>query len=912
MILKGNSRGHAKDLALHLMNDENENVEIHAMRGFISRDLMGAFHELYAISRGTRCDQFMYSLSLNPPPHEEVSVADFEDAIEKAEQRLGLQGQARAIVFHEKQGRRHCHVVWSRIDLETMKAKQMSFDHEKLMILSRELFLHHGWEMPRGFQNKQEHDPLNYTHSEYQHAKRLGKNAAEIKRNIRAAWLASDCRQSLEFALSEKGYFLARGDRRGFVVIDRQGEIYSLPRYAGVKTKEVRERLGDEHKLPSVDDILRLLEEKQQKQDKPEQKLKISTPDEALQLISTYHASFTTKVMDQTLKPIILNEETRHLIIRDVLRHHTLVKIGERNGQAVFATQEMINLEKQMVLDSKAMAQQSSHKIDAHAVHRAIFTLNSHISEATGGQAQLSQEQITAIKHMASDRQLSLIVGVAGAGKTTVMQSALKAYEQSGYRVLGAAPSGIAASSLQEIGVTASTLHSLEYRLKLAQKMLDDNQGKPLSQKQRKFIQDNSLTHKDVLIIDEAGMVSSKQMAHIISLAKQAGTKIILVGDHAQLQSIEAGTAFKDILKHNDHVTLSEVRRQKSDWQRQATIDLSQGNIADAIKAYDQHGNIQSSKTRTIAKEQLVHDLMQAHQTSPDTKRLVLAYTRKDVHDLNQLIKAEMVKHGRVKADSHEINVTVTDQNEETQEKQGFAIGDRILFRKNDAELGVMNGSFGTLKDIRGDILHITLDNGKDIEFSSKDYNHLQLGYATTVHKSQGITVDETYVLATPHFDKHTTYVAMSRHQDQAKIYTAQSDFNTIQKLGNVIGRDSNRFSTLDFTMPKQPQHEAKPHVPAQKSEQSPTLMQKLSGGLKKLKERFFAHKQKQEEVTKPQEHDARAKQQPDHVSPTQNPVPPSKPQDLPSLREKIQAEAKKRDEKQANPHTHHYNHPER
>jgi hypothetical protein len=144
VILNGNQRGGAKDLALHLMKAENERVEIHELRGFMSSDLLGAFNEMHAISRATRCQQFMYSLSLNPPKGESVSVADFMRAIDQAEVRLGLVGQPRAVVFHEKNGRRHCHVVWSRIDINRMKAVQLSHDREKLTALSRELFLEHG------------------------------------------------------------------------------------------------------------------------------------------------------------------------------------------------------------------------------------------------------------------------------------------------------------------------------------------------------------------------------------------------------------------------------------------------------------------------------------------------------------------------------------------------------------------------------------------------------------------------------------------------------------------------------------------------------------------------------------------------------------------------------------------------
>ncbi len=123
MILKGLQRAGGRQLAMHLLRaDENEHVEVHEIRDFMADDLHGAFQEAYAASKGTRAKQFLFSLSLNPPPNERVPIETFESAIEAAEQRLGLDGQPRTIIFHEKDGRRHAHAVWSRIDTQNMRA----------------------------------------------------------------------------------------------------------------------------------------------------------------------------------------------------------------------------------------------------------------------------------------------------------------------------------------------------------------------------------------------------------------------------------------------------------------------------------------------------------------------------------------------------------------------------------------------------------------------------------------------------------------------------------------------------------------------------------------------------------------------------------------------------------------------
>jgi hypothetical protein len=144
MILKGSQRGGGQDLAVHLMRaDDNEHIALHELRGFASGTLKDAFRETEAISRGTKCRQYLFSLSLSPPEGECVSVDVFAQTINRIEDRLGLSGQPRAIVFHEKEGRRHAHCVWSRIDAGTMTAKPLPFFKNKLMDVSRDLYLEH-------------------------------------------------------------------------------------------------------------------------------------------------------------------------------------------------------------------------------------------------------------------------------------------------------------------------------------------------------------------------------------------------------------------------------------------------------------------------------------------------------------------------------------------------------------------------------------------------------------------------------------------------------------------------------------------------------------------------------------------------------------------------------------------------
>ncbi|WP_289036540.1 relaxase/mobilization nuclease domain-containing protein [uncultured Roseibium sp.] len=255
MILKAKPRGDGRQLGRYLLTmGENEHIEVHEVRGFVSDDVAGALSEVDAIAKGTKCRQSLFSVSLNPPPNENVRIQTFEKAIEAIEEKNGLSGQPRVVVFHEKEGRRHCHAVWSRIDAETMTAKPLPFFKNKLQEVSKQLYLENGWQMPRGLIDKQNRDPRNFTLAEWQQAKRSGRHAGEIKGLIQEAWAISDTRQSFSHALEERGFYLARGDRRAYTAVTFEGEVIAIPRAIGKKTKDVRERLGKAEELRSIEE----------------------------------------------------------------------------------------------------------------------------------------------------------------------------------------------------------------------------------------------------------------------------------------------------------------------------------------------------------------------------------------------------------------------------------------------------------------------------------------------------------------------------------------------------------------------------------------------------------------------------------------------------------------------------------
>lgn len=256
MILKASQRGGASQLAAHLLKvEENEHVEVHEVSGFVSDNLSGALREIQAISQGTRCRQYMFSISLNPPQDESVSVEIFEKALGKIEKQMGLEGQPRVVVFHEKEGRRHAHCVWSRIKSDEMKAINLPYYKMKLQDVSKQLYLENGWNMPKGFIDRKERNPLNFTRPQWQQAIRAKEDPKILKALFQKCWATSDSRKAFAQALEEYGFTLARGDRRGVVAVDFQGEVYSLSRWIGVKAKDLKARLGEPATFSSVEEV---------------------------------------------------------------------------------------------------------------------------------------------------------------------------------------------------------------------------------------------------------------------------------------------------------------------------------------------------------------------------------------------------------------------------------------------------------------------------------------------------------------------------------------------------------------------------------------------------------------------------------------------------------------------------------
>ena len=448
---------------------------------------------------------------------------------------------------------------------------------------------------------------------------------------------------------------------------------------------------------------------------------------------------------------------------------------GKVSESAMFTTREMLRIEYDMAQSARVLSERRGFGVSERNVTVAIERVESIESGDPKNPFRLDAEQVDAVRHVTGDDGIAAIVGLAGAGKSTLLAAARLAWEGEGHRVIGAALAGKAAEGLQDSsGITSRTLASWE---------LAWANGR------------DTLHRGDVLVIDEAGMVASQQMARVLKIAEEAEVKVVLVGDAMQLQPIQAGAAFRAITERIGFAELAGVRRQREAWARSASRLFARGEVEKGLDAYARHGHLVEAGSREETIDRIVSDWAVARREAVERSTseggdghlrgdelLVLAHTNDDVRKLNEALRSVMTQEGALS------------ESRSFRSERGareFAAGDRIIFLENARFLEprakhsgpqyVKNGMLGTVVstgDKRGDpLLSVLLDNGRKLVFSEDSYRHVDHGYAATIHKSQGATVDRTFVLATGMMDQHLTYVSMTRHRDRVDLYAAKEDF---------------------------------------------------------------------------------------------------------------------------------------
>ncbi|UCI23992.1 Ti-type conjugative transfer relaxase TraA [Mesorhizobium sp. B2-8-5] len=490
----------------------------------------------------------------------------------------------------------------------------------------------------------------------------------------------------------------------------------------------------------------------------------IADPSVALDAITHQQSTFTRRDMAKFAHRHSEGIEQFNEVMEAIGSAADLIELGkDGRGENRFTTRQMIETEQLLHRAAERMAGQERHAMSDAQREAALASAKQRGLVLTG-------EQADALDHITDGRGLGVVVGFAGTGKSAMLGVARQAWAAAGYEVRGVALSGIAAENLESgSGIPSRTIASMEHGW---------GQGRDL------------LKAPDVLVIDEAGMVGTRQLERVLSHAAEAGAKVVLVGDPQQLQAIEAGAAFRSIHERHGGVKIGQVRRQREEWQRDATRDLATGRIGAAIDAYDARGMVHQAATRDEARSDLVERWDRSRQAEPQASRIILTHTNDEVRALNQAARERMRAAGDL---SDDVQIGV---------ERGvriFASGDRVMFLRNERGLGVKNGTLGVIEEVSVQSMAVRTDDGRSVRFDLKDYAHIDHGYAATIHKAQGMTVDRTHVLATPGMDAHGSYVALSRHRDGMELHYSNDDFPTRDRLISTLSRDRAKDMASDY-----------------------------------------------------------------------------------------------------------------
>jgi Ti-type conjugative transfer relaxase TraA len=502
----------------------------------------------------------------------------------------------------------------------------------------------------------------------------------------------------------------------------------------------------------------------------------LENPGIALDAITHQQATFTARDLATFVHRHSEGKDQFDAVLVAVCGSPDLVRLGpDGRGEERFTSRAMLETEQRLERATISLDARRHHGVHDRHLERALTR-----AEARG--MVLSPEQRGAFEHVTEARGISSVIGYAGTGKSAMLGLARDAWESAGYTVHGAALSGIAAENLESgSGIASRTIASLEHQW---------GQGREL------------LTDKSILVIDEAGMIGTRQMERVISEAEKRGAKVVLVGDPQQLQAIEAGASFRSIAERHGAVEITTIRRQSEEWQRDATRQLATGRTDEALTVYEHAGHVHAADTREQAREELIDRWDRNRMADPDASRIILTHTNDEVRELNEAARTRMRAAQMLGED---VGLEIE------RGQRSFASGDRVMFLKNERSLEVKNGTLGTVEQVSQIAMRVRTDDGRSIAFDLKDYAHIDHGYAATIHKAQGMTVDSVHVLATPGLDRHAAYVALSRHRDQVDLHYGKDDFADRDRLVSTLSRERGKDMASDYARVPEPAPEVQP-----------------------------------------------------------------------------------------------------
>jgi Ti-type conjugative transfer relaxase TraA len=517
-----------------------------------------------------------------------------------------------------------------------------------------------------------------------------------------------------------------------------------------------------------------------------------------LEALTRYDATFTERDLDRLLvKQLDGDVEEISAVRTMVLASPDLaVLLDPDTGKPLgrFTTRQ-VRAEEQSVVD----------KADA-LVKRKTGAARAGNIRGVKGRVSLRPDQEAAFDYVTGAGHLKLIAGRAGTGKSYTLSAIRQAYESEdgqGQRVVGLAPTNAVAQAMKADGFSeAATLHSALFQLKNGQMQWGPD---------------------TVVMVDEAAMIATPILSELLGAADQAGAKLILCGDERQLASIERTGMFAELLQRQGFAEISQVTRQQVDWQREAAQNLAEYRFEKAVAAFEQAGAIDWSATRQDAHDALVaawerdyaawkRERDRWRQADPGEaefapeSRFVFAYTNADVDALNAKLRVAWRAQGELSGpDVHlEVCYRAAEPGEEEElHRVAFSRGDRIQFTRTDKRAGIHNSDVGTITELNsrtGEIcarLDTADGRGRIVHWNAHRFNGFRHGYAGTIYKGQGKTLDRTYLYHSRHWTAASSYVALTRQRKSAEIFVSRQTAGDVQQLARQMARSEGRLASL-------------------------------------------------------------------------------------------------------------------
>jgi hypothetical protein len=714
-----------------------------------------------------RVERPVYHVGLSLSPGEHLTPEQWNAAVDHVLARMGLAEHQAVVMAHGDTDREHLHIVVNRVGDDGR-----AWDPKRDMVKAYEAV--HEIEAEHGLRRTGEPalTQPDLSPGAHQEGRRTGQQplADRVRQEGGPDLARATSWRDLDERLAARGFRLESAERgSGVVVTDgiRRASLshvdrdLSGPKLAQRFGETFREYRVRDPKAPAIQAPAGLATAE------PLPGRDLAEQAEALvERIQATRATFT----EADLRRAAFYQKDSAAVVEEALNLEDTVEIGREVGGAIrYSTQGYLEAEANLFDSSARLAGHRYLRLEEAAVARTIDRRAPH----------LSAEQREAVFHATADNDLAQIVGRAGAGKTTVARTIADAYREQGYEVRGAALAGKAAEGLErEAGIPSRTLASLERAWAEGREGLDD---------------------RTVLVIDEAGMIDTRQLSRVLYSANRASSKVVLLGDPDQLKAIGAGDAYRGLLERYPSARLETVRRQDEPWQRSASEHLAEGRVTVALDAYDAAGRLHWQETKGEARADLVARYLTDRRESPEASQLIVAYRNDDTRRLNEAVRTERRAAG-------ELGPGITVGGAE------YAPGDRIAFLKNDHQgrevagldlgaksAGVKNGTLGTVEQVETGRLVARLDDGRRVAFDPERYSSIAHGYAVTLHKSQGATVDRVYALADPYMDRNATYVALTRHREAVHLYADRETFGDREGLDKALSRASRKDLAQDY-----------------------------------------------------------------------------------------------------------------